>query len=337
MKTIKKHLTAAIISAQLLLHFIWARRREKRYALAVITAIELQFGIPISPKVKAKTITSYAIYTPIVCDAFMQIHGRNTNRMEKKRLVYYFVMASMYDDFFDYHTLTISEIAALTFSGDDYIPQSDDQYLIRAIHRYLLSEVKLKEDYLGLFEAMFTAQKDSLQQFNAAITAEELLSITHRKGGFAVLMCYFYMDEVGNNTEKNCWYLLGSIIQMINDLFDTYKDSRAGIYTFANHFTNVSAIKQAYTQQVQLLQHEINAIHAPAKQKRLFNYTMSAVYCLGFLAIEQLQAIENRYGSLPNFMTLSRKDLIIDMERYANRKRWIQLFFTYGNNLTEVK
>ncbi|MBY0348847.1 MAG: hypothetical protein K2W79_11365, partial [Hydrotalea flava] len=88
----------------------------------------------------------------------------------------------------------------------------------------------------------------------------------------------------------------------------------------------------AYTQQVLLLKNEINTLNAPDKQKRLFNYTMAAVYCLGFLAIEQLQQIESRLGTLPDFATLSRKDLIIDMEKYSNRKRWIQLFVEHGND-----
>ncbi len=318
---------------QLLLHFMISRRRSKHFAQQLIAGMEADYGVKIGNAVKQKSIISYAIYTPIVCDAFMQLHGRYTNRAEKTRLVYYFVMASMYDDFFDNHILSVSEIEALTFSGDDYTPKSADEYLIRAIHRFLLNEVQQKQAYPGLFHDMFTAQKDSLQQFDATVTAGTLLSITHRKGGFAVLMCYFYMDVAGSTAEKNCWYILGTIIQMINDLFDTYKDSRAGIYTFANHFGSVAAIQQAYEKQVQLLKKEMRLIAATGKQKQLFNYTMAAVYCLGFLAIEQLQQIEERLGVLPNFTTLSRKDLIIDMEKYSNRKRWIQLFFQHGSTM----
>ncbi|WP_218331331.1 class 1 isoprenoid biosynthesis enzyme [Hydrotalea lipotrueae] len=332
METLKKYILAIPVVFKLLLHFIISRRQSKRFAQELIAAIETKHGVLIADAVKQKSIISYAIYTPIVCDAFTQLHGRYTTIAEKTRLVYYFVMASMYDDFFDTHALTVAEIEALTFSGDDYTPKSDDEYLIRAIHRYLLQEVKQKEAYLALFHDMFTAQKDSLQQFNLSISAETLLSVTHRKGGFAVLMCYFYMDVEGTGAEKKCWYLLGTIIQMINDLFDTYKDSRAGIYTFANHSSSVAAIQHAYKQQVLLLKNEINALNAPDKQKRLFNYTMAAVYCLGFLAIEQLQQIESRLGTLPDFATLSRKDLIIDMEKYSNRKRWIQLFVEHGND-----
>jgi hypothetical protein len=51
------------------------------------------------------------------------------------------------------------------------------------------------------------------------------------------------------------------------------------------------------------------------------------VYCLGFLANEQLEKVAEKYGKKrPNFTELSRKDLVIDMELYKNRKRWISLF-----------
>lgn len=333
-KNFRPYIASLPIVFRIVTHFIISRRKAKQFAQTTIAQIEKNYCHTVSEKVRKKTITSFAIYNPIVCDAFTQLHKRFTSKEEQKLLVYYFVMASMYDDFFDHHEMSVETIEKLTFLGDAYMPKTLDEMLIQSIHRYLLARVNNKTDYLSLFEHMFTAQKDSLLQFNADIDTETLLSITHRKGGYAVLMCYYYLQVVGSEAEKKCWYLLGTIIQMINDLFDTFKDSRAGIYTFANHSNSVTDIKTAYNNQVQLLKHAIREVKANPRNKRFFNYTLAAVYCLGFLAIEQLEKVAEKYGKkLPNFTELSRKDLVIDMELYKNRKRWISLFMLEGYSL----
>jgi hypothetical protein len=51
------------------------------------------------------------------------------------------------------------------------------------------------------------------------------------------------------------------------------------------------------------------------------------ICALGLIAIEQLINIQGNAATLPDLKTLTRKDLIIDLERKSNLWKWVKTVY----------
>ncbi len=86
-------------------------------------------------------------------------------------------------------------------------------------HLALRNFVRDRAAYDQAARGLFQAQVDSAAQTRPEPMSEaELLRITLAKGGFAVLLCHFYLDHDASEAERECWYRIGGIIQLTNDL-----------------------------------------------------------------------------------------------------------------------
>ena len=144
-------------------------------------------------------------------------------------------------------------------------------------HLKLLSRVYNKEAYQRVLNNIHQAQIDSLEQLKNDISLERILSITERKGGYSLLMCRHYIEMATNENIDNCWYQLGGMIQMTNDLFDIYKDTMAGIYTFANTQNEFEKIKDQYVSQVHKYNQSIEQLEYDDSKKLIFPLTLQSL------------------------------------------------------------
>ena len=128
----------------------------------------------------------------------------------------------------------------------------------------------------------------------------------------------------------DCWYTLGGLIQMTNDLYDTYKDTQNGIDTFANKIKNIERINYIYQEQTSYLYSNIKILPFNNKKKIEFAINMSIIPAFGQIAINQLKLLQLNNNTLPNFKNVNRKDLIIDMEKNINIIRLIQYAYKNG-------
>jgi hypothetical protein len=277
-----------------------------------------------------KITKSHSLYLPIVNDSFTALHGRSTNKTEQLRSVHYFICSSVFDNFWDNKTHTAEQIAAIFYQPQQYQPASFDENVFVESHLFLLNEVKRKEAYLQVLDKVFTAQQLSLKQFDKDITNEAIQHITFEKGGNSVLLCNYYLDVEPTKAEEQCWYLLGTMIQLTNDLFDTYKDLQQHSYTLATRCTNVYEVESIYLHQIAQLKHCIAQLPYKKNLKQYFSIVMASTYTLGLVAVEQLKKIQGNNATMPDLRYLPRKALIIDMEKISNVWLWIKLIFKYG-------
>lgn len=318
------------ILSKVVYHFVSQRKKELANGYKIIAWIESVTGGKLAEAIRKKSAVSHSIYNPIVCDAFTRLHGRDTNANERKRLVYYFVMASVYDDFFDNKLLTDEQLESITIDYAHYSPQTFEEKVFLYLHRFLVESVKNHSGYQTAYRELYRAQKDSLKQFDVSITDEKLKSITHRKGGYSVLMCRYYLDIDASDAEERCWYLLGTLIQLSNDLYDIYKDLKEGIQTLPGRVRDYREAALFFNEQADALKKQISLLHFSGNRKKEFSFFMASVYVLGFMAIENLQRLQGKNGTLPALSSLPRKELIIDMEKTGNRLRWLQLLYQHG-------
>ena len=312
------------------LRLVIVRRKAVKHATDYLHQIEEQFNGKFDEGTFKKVVKSHSVYLPIVNDAFTALHDRTTTLKEQERSIHYFICSSLFDNFWDDKTLNIDQLEQISFDTKRYPAKTFDEKVFVASHLFLLDEVKNKEAYLTIFRRTFNAQQASLEQFNAGITDNQITNITFEKGGNAVLLCSYYLDIDTSVTEENCWYYLGSIIQLSNDLFDIYKDINDGIQTLATRCTNAYAMETFFLQRLHLLKENIRLLEVSNSKKQSFSIAMAATAVLGLVAIEHLKEIQSSSDQLPDFKTLARQDLIVDMEKPKNILRWIKLLYVHA-------
>ncbi len=273
-----------------------------------------------------------SIQLHFVANAFSKLNGRLNNEIEKERNILFFLMSVLYDEMIDEHKMNEDVLDHLFNHPEKANPSSFNEKVLVYIHQRLLTEVDGKESYWKTLQNTHLAQKDSKKQFEADTTIEEILDITLRKGGHTLLMCKHYINEPSNQQMDACWYMLGGLIQMTNDLYDTYKDTQNGINTFATKIKNIDKINDIYQEQASNLFSHIKLLPFDNSKKIEFAINMSIIPAFGQIAINQLKLLQLNSITLPNFNDVHRKDLIIDMEKNINIIRLIRYAYKYGKS-----
>lgn len=304
---------------RLSVHVIVVRKKALRQATCYLRNIEQKFSDKFDEATFNKITKSYSSWLPTVTNSFARLHGSYASKAEQERTIHYFICSSVFDNFFDDKLLTVQQIENITFNYQHYQPKTFSEKASLYSHLFLLNYIARKDEYLSVLRKEFNAQVASLNQFNQNINNEEIQFITFQKGGNAVLMCYYYTDVEGSAEEKNCWFTLGTLIQLTNDLFDIYKDLHDGIETLATRCFEVYELEKIFLRQVKILKENIKLLHNTKKQQQNFSTAISSLYVMGFIALDNLKKIQAQHNNqLPNLKTLPRKELIVDMAKLLN-------------------
>ena len=307
-------------------------KQSEKWATEYLHTIEIKFDGKFDQKTLEKIVKRYSIQQHFINDSFSSLYGRNNNANEKERNLLYFIMVSVYDDFFDDKTLTIEQIDSIFYHPEKYSAQTFFEKVFIYTHTRLLNDVADSTQYYKDYEGLHIAQKDSLEQFNPAVTDEALLSITTRKGGYCLLMCRHYLDTPYLPEADATWYALGGVIQLTNDLYDIYKDMQEGIITLAIRAKQHEAIYALYHKHAEALNDSIRKLPVTSTRKNDLSIILNVIAAFGYVALDnlkRLQANNSNNSILPEFDTLPRKELIIDMEKNSNRFKLLK--FTYQN------
>ena len=235
---------------KLLARMLFGLTLSENKADKLLKKIEIQFNGKFAPTTFKKIKKFQGIQQFIINDSFTNFEDRTTNTKERENNKLYFILASLYDDLMDENLVSQSVLNEMFLHPEKANPNSFSETVLIDTHLKLLSRVYNKEAYQRVLNNIHQAQIDSLEQLKNDISLERILSITERKGGYSLLMCRHYIEMATNENIDNCWYQLGGMIQMTNDLFDIYKDTMAGIYTFANTQNEFEKIKDQYVSQV---------------------------------------------------------------------------------------
>lgn len=317
-------------AVQLATYIIRSRKRETQRAYVLLTRLEQEYGGQFKPATRRKIAISHGIYNPMICDAFVRLHGRLTSEAERVRLIHYFICSSLFDDFTDYHTITREQLLDISFHPENYTAQTFDEKIFRQSHLLLKNYVADKEAYAQTTKALYKAQLFSQQQYQSRLPEETIREITFTKGGYAVLLCRHYLDIPASSLEDDCWYRIGTIIQLTNDLYDIYKDLQDNITTLPNSTTNAYAFEAFFLQQVNEMKQLIRQLPYPQQRKQTFSLAMAGIYSFGLIAIDQLKAIQGDALQLPDLRSLPRKALIIDMEQPKNLAKWFRFAYRHA-------
>lgn len=177
------------------------------------------------------------------------------------------------------------------------------------------------------WEAVFQAQIDSKKQLGKVRLSEnELSAITFQKGAASVVLGWHIIgEESGGAAMKNLADRFGAYAQLVNDIFDIWKDREAEVQTLATTMKNIHELAELH-RGIQLeVTLAIGDLPVSTSRKRRLVGSLAPLFCLADLAVERLEQLQMQYGGNFRIEKYSRKELVCDMAKWSNRFRWVWL------------
>lgn len=305
---------------------------SERKTAQLLKNIEMKFNGKFESSTFKKIKKFQGIQQYIINDSFAKLENRYTNTIERENNKLYFILASLYDDLMDENIVSKEGLNQMFLYPGHAKPKSFSEAVLIDTHLKLLNLVHDKEAYQKVLNNIHEGQIDSLEQLNKELPLNDILAITERKGGYSLLMCRHYIQMSTNEAIDNCWYQLGGMIQMTNDLYDIHKDTIAGIHTFANTQKSYEKIKADYELQVEKYKSSIEKLNYANSNKLMLKIKLSLIPALGYVALENLKQLQGKNYTLKPFKDYPRKDLIVDMEKVRNIVRLIGFSYQVAKN-----
>ncbi len=319
---------------RLLARMLFGLALSEMKAARLLKHIEIKFNGKFKDSTFKKIIKFQGIQQYIINDSFVKLENRCTNKKERENNKLYFILASLYDDLMDENIVSQTVLNEMFLHPEKANPNSFSETVLIDTHLKLLGRVFNKEAYQKVLNNIHQAQIDSLEQLKSDISLDRILSITERKGGYSLLMCRHYIQMSANEAIDNCWYQLGGMVQMTNDLYDIYKDTMAGIHTFANTQIEFDKIRDQYISQVHKYKLSIEKLDYDDSKKLKFQIKLSLIPALGYVALENLKQLQGKVDNLKPFKDYERKNLIVDMEKVKNIIKLIKFSYQIAKNKT---
>jgi hypothetical protein len=261
----------------------------------------------------------YGLAVPaILGEAFAALRQRPLSVSERRTATYLGATTGLYDDFFEMTNLSDDYIKNMCLHPEIHPGQHDNERLANICWRETLQGCPNPELLKALSEQVHDAQIRSRLQKKGELDQSQILHITRDKGGYSVLiyMAMFYHSIPPQDHEL--FYNAGALLQLENDLFDVYKDSRDEIATLVTKCASIARLREIYSDLWQQFKSSIHATGFPQKGKNQFLKLMGALVGRGFVCLDMLAEREKQNKGHFQPEAFTRKELICDMEKPAN-------------------
>ncbi len=299
------------------------RKYNKSFLLPYLNELETKYGGQFQPEQKTKIEKYYGLFiTSFLCSSYKRLYGKTLTADERKRATLFGILTPVGDDLFDIDKLDIECIRTITFAPESYTATTFSSHVAKEIQTYLLENVPHKTFYIEASANVLDIQIETVKQINPAISKKELERITYTKGAVSVIIYHQCLDDAADTQMQEVLFLIGSLYQLGNDIFDLYKDVRDNIFTLVNTCDDFIALKQKFTERVRLQNNKIMALPYNEKNKKEFCIVMNTINARSMVAIEQFIKLQKKKSTKIDWWKMERKDMICDMEKPVNIAMW---------------
>jgi hypothetical protein len=262
----------------------------------------------------------YGLYVPLfIGESFALLRGNKLAEKERIAITFLGCMTGLFDDLFDENNYSDSFIRKVLENPIKDLAHSPQIAILVEVYHLFLDHTPQKSNAKTLMLQVFEAQAASRLQTEKTLTPTELETITYNKGGLSMqLYRRAFMEDI-SESEDILFYKLGAIGQLENDIFDVFKDYRAGINTLATKAIDIRQLESVYRNLHSEIWNSIDNIHFKSPDKENFKRICSLIIARGYVAIHQLKNVSKKTNGIFKPAEYSRKDLICDMEKPLNR------------------
>lgn len=268
----------------------------------------------------------YGLAVPaILGEAFCALRGYPMSSKERLASTCQGATTGLFDDFFDKQNFTGEELKKFILDPASAKANTASQQLFLQLYTTGLLNMPNQTQTLNYVQRVYMAQVESKKQNAPGLSFEEIKRITMFKGGVSLLLYRTAFDNQVGEPEIKMLEHLGGLMQLSNDIFDVYEDSRDGIHTLVTTSTHISSIKILFRQ---LLKEGYDLCYAsgyPEKNvKKFINIISIGVFSRAIVCLDQLESKEKLTGNVFMPHSYQRKDLICDMDTLRNKMRSLQ-------------
>ncbi|MFZ1306179.1 MAG: hypothetical protein WAR80_10075 [Ferruginibacter sp.] len=297
---------------------------NKTFLVPYLHELENKYGGTFSDEQKKKILNYYGLFiTAFLCSSYTKLSGRQLTDAERKRATLFGILTPVGDDLFDVDKLDMDSIRSITYEPQNYTATTFSANVAKEIQTFLLAGVPHQEAYLQAAKNVLDIQIETDRQTNRDISVQELEHITHTKGAVSVIIYHQCLDKVADEQMQETLFLIGSLFQLGNDIFDLYKDVRDHIYTLVNTCDDFAAFRRSFLERVRLQNQKIMALPYAEKNKKEFCFVMNTINARSVVALDQFVRLQQKAGKKINWQQLQRKDMIVDMEKPRNFLKWL--------------
>ena len=304
------------------------KRFSTTFLIPYLTELEIKYNGHFQTEQRRKIIQYYGLFiTSFLCSSYKRLCGKTLSDAERKRATLFGILTPVGDDLFDVDKLDLDSIYAITFQPENYTAATFSAHVAKEIQTYLLQHVPDVEAYLQASADVLTIQAETIKQTSKDISINDLQRITYTKGAVSVVIYHQCLNEPAGEQMLDALFYIGSLYQLGNDLFDLYKDVRDNIYTLVNTCTDFKVFKQQFLHRVAVQNEKIMLLPYNDDNKKEFCIIMNAINARSLVAIDQFIRIQQKKGHIADWWQMTRKEMIVDMERPRNFLKW--LYYIY--------
>lgn len=297
---------------------------NNNFLIPYLNQLEIKYEGKFPNEQKQKILNYYSLFIPsFLCSSYKRLLGKDLTDDERKRATLFGVLTPVGDDLFDEDKLDIESIKTITYTPQNYTATTFSAHVAKEIQAFLLQHVPNKDAYLQASENVLDIQIETVKQTKAGISRQELEHITYTKGAVSVIIYHQCLDDVADEQMKEVLFLIGSLYQLGNDIFDLYKDVRDNIRTLINTCDDFINFRRSFLERVQLQNQKIMALPYAEKNKKAFCFVMNTINARSVVALDQFVRMQKKTGGKIDWWKLQRKAMIVDMEKPVNFLKWL--------------
>lgn len=306
----------------------------KNYLRPLVDKHCIALDYPLSEKEKKKVGFYYPLFNHIVnCENYLCIKGRRLTIDETKRMAIISAMATLHDDLIDeenWEKETYIKVLDRTLPPE---LQTSKVKLIFALEDELHKIWQPTDAYKNALKTATDWQIISSKQLDKNISLQEVLYISENKCGNSSLLWASVMSEDWKSEDDAFIFQSGFVGQIVNDLFDAFKDREDGVYTIVRKSKSIAQAKEIFLRECAKLHQLILACNVSEKRKLRTIRRMACVHSFALVALEHLQNTENKYGTPMQWDKPLRKELVTDMAFWSNKIKLLK----YACDLAELR
>ena len=305
------------------------KKFNREFLIPYLDELEKKYNGKFQSEQRGKILDYYGLFiTSFLCSSYKRLYGKALTLDERKRATLFGILTPVGDDLFDIDKLDQESIRQITFAPETFNATTFSACVAKEIQTYLLHNVPHKKEYIEASKNVLNIQVETVRQKNRDIAIDDMRRITYTKGAVSVIIYHQCLDEAADTQMQEVLFLIGSLYQVGNDIFDLYKDVRDNIYTLVNTCEDFEQFRKEFLERVKLQNEKIHALPYDQKDKEEFCIVMNTINARSVVAIEQFIAMEKRVGKNIDWWQWQRKDMIVDMEKTKNILRWLHYIYT---------
>ncbi len=289
---------------------------------------------PLSKKEQKKVDFYYPLFNHIVnCENYLCIKGRRLTLPESQRLAIISAMATLYDDLIDEENWYKEQYFQILNRTLPVELQTPKVKLIFALDDELKNYWQPTQAYQDALKLAIEWQVVSARQLHYDISLAEILHISQEKCGNSSLLWASIMDEEWLPEDKQFIYQSGYVGQIVNDLFDAFKDREDGVFTIVRKTDSIAAAKAIFLQECAKLHQNVLNCSVSKQRKLRAIRRMACIHAFAMVSLEHLQNTEDKYSTPMDWSKPLRRELVTDMSFWSNKFKLLN----YACTLAELR